>query len=562
MAITVTVGRASSTGEVKIGELSSFYDETDDPFTADDVRGEIVIAAGLNIGTYTITSVDSSSKVGVTPAMSAAEASIAYVLHPHQCDAHRVQLVGHFKVADTAPLTGFYDVFVEYCEDYTSPVWRQCKIIGALDLTSGATLVVGPDATLPSPEKTNIVKNVPRNHLVKFLWRFRDETPQPIWPTPPPAPAAGDWKIRVSVKQVGEQERNVVPPIDATGDYFTPYGSFYSQKISAAVVAGRYLDATADDFLRVYKSVNKGVSWTKVQDLAGPAGSDMAMYGYRCFIEDPDTLNWLLAVDRVGGSLPDRIYQSKDGGATWSLVLSQDAGSKSFRWLAYDTVRSRIGVLQYDTAANNDFWYSDNGGDTWTKVANVLTGTARGIGPVYDEGNDLFIVHAWQAAKARKSTGGISWSNCANTFTSTDQMMGIFYDPVRVRVVVIQYISATNKVYVQWTGDALATAATTEPQASIGIPAHFFVDRSTGHYFVLEQIPGSSPAQTRLWVSEDGGTSWVAVKTHSGAVTVTPSGLQYAFDVHSDGYFVYGIYDLNQAADARYRLVTRRAHGV
>ena len=175
----------------------------------------------------------------------------------------------------------------------------------------------------------------------------------------------------------------------------------------------------------VYKSTDGGQTWQHV----GLADTH-AISTIRVHPNDPD-LVYVAALGHVWGPNPDRgVYRSKDGGATWELLLhiSPKAGAID---LAMDPLNPRIlyaamwDAQRYPHALrsggpDSGIYKTVDGGDTWENLTSnpgLPTGTLGKIGVAVSAkpGRVWALVEADDGALFRSENGGATWQRvCDN----------------------------------------------------------------------------------------------------------------------------------------------------
>ncbi len=127
-------------------------------------------------------------------------------------------------------------------------------------------------------------------------------------------------------------------------------------------------------FLRkIYKSTNRGVSWSKMNYTAAPSGAGVA-------IQLKDSLNGLACT--YFGDHINRVSKSTDGGLSWAPIQPLPPSQPSFYFLSYVpgtsgtyvvTSNNNIGLPEPTTPGSA---YTKDNGQTWTKIDNKPHGPA------------------------------------------------------------------------------------------------------------------------------------------------------------------------------------------
>ena len=169
----------------------------------------------------------------------------------------------------------------------------------------------------------------------------------------------------------------------------------------------------------VWRSTDAGRSW---KHLGLEATRQIA--AIRVHPKDPDTA-WVAAQGKVWGPSEERgVYRTRDGGKSWTRVLFVDAGTGASD-LALDPTNPRVlyaGTWQVvrrpwelvSGGPGGGLWRSDDGGDTWTRLAKGLPeGTWGKVGVSASgarPGRVFAMVEAEKGGLFRSEDWGESWT--------------------------------------------------------------------------------------------------------------------------------------------------------
>ncbi len=173
----------------------------------------------------------------------------------------------------------------------------------------------------------------------------------------------------------------------------TPIGT---QGLVVLSADGKVLLHRPTDFTTVYRSADQGATWTTVTGIDGQAQ-------YVKIVCDPVNANVFYLLDQQGV-----LKRSTDKGVSFVAVGSVEDNSQNL-WQASNglirTVPGREGHLwapldQPQTWASNGLYstnglaYSEDGGETWTRLSTVHSAQAVGIGKAAD-GADYETIYIW-----------------------------------------------------------------------------------------------------------------------------------------------------------------------
>ena len=181
----------------------------------------------------------------------------------------------------------------------------------------------------------------------------------------------------------------------------TDYGATWAQ-VTAFPNVGNYVQDSTDT--TGYLSDNQGVAWVAFDKASGTTGASGT----------PTKTIFVGVAD-----LQNTVYESTDGGATWSRVAGQPTG-----FLAHKGLVDPAGGYLYITTSNKGGPYDGSSGDVW-KYA-IATGTWTQISPVKssDTSNDYYgysgLTIDQQHPNTIMVTGYSSWWPDTFIYRSTD----------------------------------------------------------------------------------------------------------------------------------------------
>lgn len=112
---------------------------------------------------------------------------------------------------------------------------------------------------------------------------------------------------------------------------------------------------------RIFKSTNKGASWTAAST---PLGTALSISN----IAFKDQLNGLITVNDATTLADAGIYQTIDGGTTWSLLTTATAGITNKSGISYVPGTTGTYFISGATTNGSGTAYSTDNGATWTSI--------------------------------------------------------------------------------------------------------------------------------------------------------------------------------------------------
>ncbi len=255
----------------------------------------------------------------------------------------------------------------------------------------------------------------------------------------------------------------------------------------------------------VYRSTDQGRTWTNVGLTASRQISAVRVHP-----TDPNVVYVAAQGDRWKASAERGIYRSKDGGATWQLVLKGVNGFSGASDLSMDATNPRILYATFwdhqrtpwmvrSGGDGSGIWKSIDGGDTWTRLKTGLPALMGKIGVSVSPANPdrvFAIVEAEKGGLYRSDDAGKTWSLLSEDRliqTRSWYYMKIAADPKNADVAWI-----TNSPVLK-TIDGGRTWKAVE--ATHGDNHFIWINPLDNKYMINANDGGVS-------VSLDGGTSW------------------------------------------------------
>ncbi len=197
----------------------------------------------------------------------------------------------------------------------------------------------------------------------------------------------------------------------------------------------------------VYKSTDQGRTWRNI----GLADTRQ-ISAVRVHPTDPNVVYVAAQGDRWKGTAERGIYRSRDGGATWTLVLKGENANSGASDLSMDATNPRILYAAFwdhqrqpwfvrSGGGGSGIWKSVDGGDTWTRLTQGLPSLMGKIGVSVSPANPdrvYAIVEAENGGLYRSDDAGRSWRRLSGDRliqTRSWYYMKVFADPANADVV-------------------------------------------------------------------------------------------------------------------------------
>lgn len=197
----------------------------------------------------------------------------------------------------------------------------------------------------------------------------------------------------------------------------------------------------------VYKSTDFGRTWKHIG-----LTTTRQISAVRVHPDNPDVVYVAAQGDRWQGTADRGIYRTRDGGATWQLVLKGANGTSGASDLSMDPSNPRILYAAFwdhqrqpwfvrSGGAGSGLWKSTDGGDTWTRLTNGLPSLIGKVGVAVSPANPdrvFAIVEAERGGLYRSDDAGRTWrllSGDRLIQTRSWYYMKVFADPQNANVV-------------------------------------------------------------------------------------------------------------------------------
>ncbi len=255
----------------------------------------------------------------------------------------------------------------------------------------------------------------------------------------------------------------------------------------------------------VYRSTDQGRTWTNV----GLAATRQ-ISAVRVHPTDPNILYVAAQGDRWKGTAERGVYRSRDGGASWTLVLKGENATSGASDLSMDPTNPRILYAAFwdhqrqpwyvrSGGAGSGIWKSTDNGDSWTRLTQGLPRLMGKIGVAVSPTNPdrvFAIVEAEQGGLYRSDDAGRNWRRFSDSRliqTRSWYYMKVFADPTNADVVWVTNAPILKSI------DGGATFATV--QAPHGDNHGLWIDPKDSRRMINANDGGAT-------VSQDGGRSW------------------------------------------------------
>ncbi len=255
----------------------------------------------------------------------------------------------------------------------------------------------------------------------------------------------------------------------------------------------------------VYKSTDQGRTWTNM----GLAATRQ-ISAVRVHPTDPNVVYIAAQGDRWKGTADRGIYRSRDGGATWTLVLKGENATSGASDLSMDATNPRILYAAFwdhqrqpwfvrSGGPGSGIWKSTDGGDTWTRLAQGLPALMGKIGVAVSPANPdrvFAIIEAEKGGLYRSDDAGRSWrllSSDRLIQTRSWYYMNVIADPANADVVWVMNAPVTRSI------DGGATFSVVNAQH--GDNHGLWIDPTDPRRMINANDGGAA-------ISLDGGRSW------------------------------------------------------
>jgi tetratricopeptide (TPR) repeat protein/photosystem II stability/assembly factor-like uncharacterized protein len=202
------------------------------------------------------------------------------------------------------------------------------------------------------------------------------------------------------------------------------------------------------------------------------------------------------------------IYKSTDGGATWNITGLQHVANLG--WGLSFAIDDQNGQFMYaagmDSASNDAFYASQDGGETWKAVLNQQ---CTGMGINSENGAEVFCIPWWGELKA-SSNAGASWRTLTFSGNRFDGDMPVYATNSKILI-------GTKGVYLSIDG------GDSWKSTSAGLGAGYLelkVDPN-GKLYLQE---GLSRFITTLYKSDDSGQTWSLISDQGCGIAFDADG--------------------------------------
>ncbi len=255
----------------------------------------------------------------------------------------------------------------------------------------------------------------------------------------------------------------------------------------------------------VYRSTDQGRTWANVG-----LGNTRQISAVRVHPSDPNVVYVAAQGDRWKASADRGIYRTKDGGATWQLVLKGVNAFSGASDLTMDATNPRILYASFwdhqrtpwmvrSGGEGSGIWKSIDGGDSWTRLSGGLPSLMGKIGISVSPANPdrvFAIVEAERGGLYRSDDAGKTWARQSEDRliqTRSWYYMKVFADPKNADVVWVTNAPVLKSI------DGGRTFRVVE--ATHGDNHHIWINPIDGKSMINSNDGGVS-------VSLDGGNSW------------------------------------------------------
>lgn len=220
---------------------------------------------------------------------------------------------------------------------------------------------------------------------------------------------------------------------------------------------------------------------------------------------DPNNAQHLLAGSASGG-----LWQSNDGGTSWSAV-SEFPGALTIGAIAQlPDGTLLVGTGDVFTAAGDGLFSSTDGGTTWTPVVQTAPQTSGSfwlvISSIAVSGN-VILASTWGGV-ARSTDDGQTWTQVWNgTHTHTANSMDVVFDPNNPSDAVADSengeVEYSTDAGLSWTPATLLSTAVSGARVSLA----FDPSQAGSVYALVDNNNGTSPSG-QVYHSSDDGATW------------------------------------------------------